>query len=246
MVSLLMQFSLKFSTSGTASVRAVDAPPPGRPPARPAGAGSAPARRCPGSSWSCARRAAAAARPMRVGQVLGAGAQLRAPARRPDTASLERLTPGRSHRYSAPMPLGAWILWPLTASVSMFVQLDGHPHPGLHGVHMHDGAAVAALDLGRPDAPHRSGCPPRCSPSCRPPGWCFCPHAPASRSMSSVPSGAGLHHGHVVAVGFDQTLPADCCTLGCSKPDTTMPLPNLRVQGRPQQGHDCCSRCRRR
>ena len=27
-------------------------------------------------------------------------------------------------------------------------QLDGHPHPGLHGIHMDDGAAVAALDLG--------------------------------------------------------------------------------------------------
>ena len=26
-------------------------------------------------------------------------------------------------------------------------QLEGHPHPGLHGVHMDDGAAVAALDL---------------------------------------------------------------------------------------------------
>ena len=50
---------------------------------------------------------------------------------------------------SAPMPLGAWILWPETDSVSTLgplLQVDGDAQPSLHRVYMEVGAAVFSLD----------------------------------------------------------------------------------------------------
>ena len=131
-----------------------------------------------------------------IRQVLGAGAQpallLAAQIRR-----LERLHQpvGQVQRTDA---LGRVDLMAAHRQSVDVVQLDGHPHPRLHGVHMHDGAAVAALDLGRQTlhivpgthlvvhhhAGHKDGV-----------------FAHMLQHLVDVQRavGAGLHHGHVVA-----------------------------------------------
>ena len=81
-----------------------------------------------------------------IGQILGAGAQaallLTAQIGRP-----ERLhqTVGKVERTNA---LGGMDLVAAHRQGVDVVQLDGHTHPRLHRIHMDDGAAVAALDLG--------------------------------------------------------------------------------------------------
>ena len=140
-----MQFSLKFSTSGTALSGLLIST---------SGKAFSPSRSC----WFRARTAVSPAlhvlrkaadrsgQPHRVGQVLGAGALLTL-LLAAKVGRLERLCQTVAE-VERPHALGRVDLVAAHRQRVDVGQLDGDPHPRLHRVHMDEGAAVLPLDLG--------------------------------------------------------------------------------------------------
>ena len=168
----------------------------------------------------------------RIGQVLGAGTLLPL-LLTAQIGSLERLIQAvaQVERTNA---LGCMDLVSADSQCVDVRQLDGHPHPGLHGIHMDDGAAVAALDLGGQTlhivpgadlivdhhAGHKDGV------------FVHMVQHPVDVQRAVR---AGVHHGHIIAHG-GQTLQR-LLHAGVLKTGHHDALAEPAGQSRAQQGH---------